>query len=212
MRKPRVLLADDHRIVAEGLRSLLEAEFLLVRIVEDGKALVTVAEECSPDVIIVDISMPLLNGVEAVRQIKKKDKNAKIIFLTMHDDIAYAVNAFEAGASGYVLKQAAYSELITAIKEVLKGRTYVTPAIAGDLMQAYREMSGQQDQAHGLTPRQHEVLQLLAEGRSTKEIASFMSISRRTVEFHKYRIMADLGIRSSADLIRYAIKHGIAST
>jgi DNA-binding NarL/FixJ family response regulator len=211
MRKPRILIADDHKIVAEGLKSLLEPQFELVAIVQDGNALVAAAEEHKADIIIVDISMPLLNGVEAARQIKKKDKRATIIFLTMHPDIGYAVSAFEAGASGYVLKQAAASELILAINEVLKGRTYVTPVIEGELVEAYREMSKNRESLPHITPRQRQVLQLLTEGHSTKEIASLMNISRRTVEFHKYRVMDDLGIKNMADLIRYAIKHGFSS-
>lgn len=209
MRKPTVLLADDHRIVVEGLKSLLEPEFNLVATVEDGRALVIAVEEWQPDVIIADISMPLMNGIEAARQIKNRNKHARIIFLTMHPDIDYAVSAFEAGACGYILKQAASSELITALKEALKGRTYVTPIIAGDLMQAYRKMS-KDDGLPDLTPRQRTVLQLLAEGHSTKAIAAMMRISRRTVEFHKYRIMETLDIKSTAELIRYAIKRGIA--
>ncbi len=211
MRKPRVLLADDHKIVAEGLKSLLEPEFELIAIVEDGKALVAAAVESHPDVIIADISMPLMNGIDAARQIRNKDRRSRIIFLTMHADIDYAVSAFEAGASGYVLKQAASSELIMALNEVLKGRTYVTPLIAGDLMQAYRKTWKGDAALPDLSPRQRTVLQLLAEGHSTKEIASTMRISRRTVEFHKYRMMETLDIKSIADLIRYAIRQGITS-
>ncbi len=211
MKRARVLLADDHRIVAEGLRSLLEPEFELVGTVEDGRALVAAAEKLSPDVIVADISMPELNGIEAVRQLRKKDKQVKVVFLTMHPDVTYAVSAFEAGASGYVLKHSAPSELLTAIHEALKGRTYVTPMIAGDLMEAYREGSPQKGAHIELTSRQREVLQLLAEGRSAKEIASTLGISTRTVEFHKYHMMEDLGIKTVAELVRYAIKHGVVS-
>ena len=139
MKKARVLVADDHRILAEGLRSLLEPEFELVDIVEDGRALVARARELSPDVIVADITMPLLNGIEAIRQLKKADVPAKVVFLTMHQDVTYAAKAFELGASGFVLKHSAPSELVTAIREALAGRTYVTPLIAGELMQAYRE-------------------------------------------------------------------------
>ena len=208
MKKPRVLLADDHRIVAEGLRSLLEPDFDLVGAVEDGRALIAAVEELQPDVAVVDVSMPKLNGIEAVRQIKQKNKRIKIVFLTMHPDVTYAASAFEAGASGYVLKHSAPAELVMAIQEALEGRTYVTPRIAGELMQAYREGTARPDGTAGITPRQREVLQLLAEGRSTKEIASTLGISTRTVEFHKYRMMEDLGIKTVAELIRYAGKTG----
>ena len=212
MKKPRVLLADDHRIVMEGLRSLLEPEFDLVGAVEDGRALITAVEELQPDVAVVDVSMPKLNGIEAVRQIKQKNKRIKIVFLTMHPDVAYAASAFEAGASGYVLKHSAPAELVMAIKEALEGRTYVTPRIAGELMHAYREGTAHPNGLAEITPRQREVLQLLAEGRSAKEIASTLGISTRTVEFHKYRMMEDLGIKTAAELIRYAVKQGIVAS
>ena len=139
MRKIRVLLADDHKIVLEGLKSLLEPEFDLVGIVEDGRALVKEAERLHPDVIVADISMPLLNGIDAVRQIKKTDDRIKVVFLTMHPDVAYATMAFEAGASGYVLKRSASRELITAINDAMKERTYVTPMIAGELLHSYKK-------------------------------------------------------------------------
>jgi len=212
MKKPRVLLADDHKIVAEGLRSLLEPEFDLVGAVEDGRALIAAVEELQPDVAVVDVSMPKLNGIEAVRQIKQKNKRIKIVFLTMHPDVTYAASAFEAGASGYVLKHSAPAELVMAIQEALEGRTYVTPRIAGELMQAYREGTARPDGLAGITPRQREVLQLLAEGLSTKEIASTLGISTRTVEFHKYKMMEDLGIKTAAELIRYAVKQGIVTS
>ncbi len=211
MKRARILLADDHRILAEGLRGLLEPKFELVGIVEDGRALLAAAEELQPDVIVADISMPLLNGIEAVRQIKRTNKKIKVVFLTMHPDVTYAASAFEAGASGYVLKHSAPSELTTAIQSALRGKTYVTPLIAGELMQFYKARTDQRDELTRLTPRQREVLQLLAEGRSAKEIATILNISARTVEFHKYRIMDDLGITSGAELVKYAIRHGIAS-
>ncbi|MGE5893874.1 MAG: response regulator transcription factor, partial [bacterium] len=139
MKRPRILLADDHRIVAEGLRSLLEPEFELVGIVENGRALLAAAEKLAPDVVVADISMPLLNGIDAVRQIKRTHERIKVVFLTMHPDVTYAASAFEAGASGYVLKHSAPSELITAIQSALRGKTYVTPLLAGELMQFYKE-------------------------------------------------------------------------
>jgi DNA-binding NarL/FixJ family response regulator len=208
----RVLLADDHKIVLDGLRSLLEPEFELAGTVEDGRALVSAAEKLRPDVIVVDISMPLLNGIEAVRQIKKLDKQVKVVFLTMHPDVTYAIRAFEAGASGYVLKHSASSELITAIHEAIKGRTYVTPMIAGELVQAYKGGTYQQaEEAQQLTQRQREILQLLVEGNSAKEVANLLNISPRTVEFHKYNMMSKLKLKGVSALIQYAIKHGFAS-
>jgi len=210
MARARVLLADDHRIVAEGLRALLEPEFELVGIVEDGRALLDSAEKLRPDVVVVDVSMPLLNGIEAVRQLKKKNKDIAVVFLTMHVDVTYAANAFEAGASGYVLKHSAPSELITAISSALKGRTYITPLLAGELLQFHKQKpQDQSDKGDKLTMRQREVLQLLAEGRSVKEIARILDISSRTVEFHKYSMMEVLGLKTSAELVRFAVKHGI---
>jgi DNA-binding NarL/FixJ family response regulator len=212
MSRARVLLADDHKILGEGLQSLLEPEFDVVGIVEDGRALVEVAEELRPDVIVVDISMPLLNGIEAARHITKVNPALKIVFLTMHADVIYATKAFAAGAMGYVLKQSAASELLAAIREALRGHIYVTPLIAKDLLRAYM------DRPHApgspqptLTPRQREVMQLLAEGHSAKEVAAILHISARTAEYHKYRAMEMLGLRTSAELIQYAIKHGIAA-
>ena len=212
MKKPRVLLADDHKIVLEGLKGLLAGEFEVIGSVEDGRALVVQAATLHPDVIVADISMPQLNGIEAARQIKKTDKNIKIVFLTMHPDATYAANAFEAGASGFVLKHSAPSELITAIHEAMKGRTYVTPLIAGDLIRTYQEGdSPGKDLWKKISPRQREILQLVAEGKSSKEIASILDISARTVEFHKYRMMEQLNIKTSAELVQYALKHGIVS-
>jgi len=209
MKRPRVLLADDHKIVTEGLKGLLEPEFELVGTVEDGRALLTAAEKLRPDVIVADISMPLLNGIDSVRQIKKAHGEIKVVFLTMHPDVTYAVSAFEAGASGYVLKHSAPTELVTAIRSALNGKTFVTPLLAGEFMQLTKERTSQRDEFTSLTPRQREILQLLAEGNSAKEIATVLNISSRTVEFHKYRIMKDLGIKSAAELVHYAVRHGI---
>ncbi len=212
MRKTRVLLADDHQIVLEGLQNLLEPEFEIVGTAEDGRALVKEAERLQPDVIVADISMPLLNGIEAVRQIRKTDDQIKVIFLTMHPDVTYATMAFDVGASGYVLKNSASRELVTAIHEVMMGRTYVTPVIAGELIQAYNKPdSGKDVFDKKLTTRQREVLQLLGEGHSAKEIADMLSISPRTVETHKYNMMQELNLSTNADLIKFAIKHGIVS-
>ena len=212
MKKPRVLLADDHKIMIEGLKDLLKGEFEIVGSVEDGRALVEQASTLYPDVIVADISMPQLNGIEAARQIKKTDNNIKIVFLTMHPDATYAANAFEAGASGFVLKHSASSELITAIHEAIKGRTYVTPLIAGDLIRTYQKGGvPEKNLFKKISPRQREVLQLLAEGKTAKEIASILDISTRTVEFHKYKMMEQLKIKTSAELVHYALKHGMIS-
>lgn len=211
MRKPRILLADDHRMVAEGLRGLLEPDYQLVGIVEDGRALLEAADKLMPDVVVADVSMPLLNGIEAVRQLKKKNPDLLVVFLTMHLDVAYAASAFEAGASGYVLKHSAPSELLTAISCALKGRTYITPMLAGELLnyQRNRPKGEQEDGLARLTARQREVLQLIAEGLSVKEAAAVLGISTRTVEFHKYSMMEALGLKSSAELMRFAVEHGI---
>ena len=212
MKKPRLLLADDHRMVAEGLRGLLEQDYQLVGIVEDGRALLETADRLMPDVVVADVSMPLLNGIEAVRQLKKKNKEIAVVFLTMHLDVAYAASAFEAGASGYVLKHSAPSELLTAISSALKGRTYITPLLAGELLNYQRNRPrGEEpgEELARLTTRQREVLQLIAEGLSVKEAAVLLGISARTVEFHKYSMMEALGLKSSAELMRFAVKHGI---
>jgi len=163
-------------------------------------------------VIVADISMPGLNGIEAVLQIKKVYKEIKVIFLTMHPDVAYAASAFKAGASGYVLKHSAPDELVTALRAALQGKTYVTPLIAGKLLQFYEEgASGQGETVSVLSSRQREVLQLLTEGHSAKEIAAILNVSEKTVEYHKYRMMEILGIKTLAELIRYAVKQGIAA-
>ena len=213
MKRPRVLLGDDHNIILEGLRSILEPHFEVVGAVGDGRALVAAAEQLHPDVIIADISMPLLNGIEAARQLQKSQERAKIIFLTMHPDATYATEAFRAGASGYVLKSSAAAELVTAIQEALKGRVYVTPLVAKDVLERLMKAPQQPDQqTPPLTPRQREILQLVAEGRSAKEIADILRVSPRTVEFHKYRIMESLDLHTIAELTQYAVKHGIVSS
>jgi DNA-binding NarL/FixJ family response regulator len=213
MDRPRILLADDHRIFLDGLRSLLEPEFEIVGMVEDGRSLLDEVEKHRPDVVVTDISMPQLNGIEATIHIKKIDPDVRVVLLTMHGDVTYASRGFEVGASGYVMKQSATHELVAAIREALRGRTYVTPMIAGDLLRSFRENGNirPEDIRVKLTPRQREVLQLLAEGLSTKEVADKLNISARTVEFHKYRMMQELNLSTSAELIHYAIKHGIIS-
>jgi DNA-binding NarL/FixJ family response regulator len=212
MKKPSVLLADDHRIMLDGLKSLLEPEYELVGAVEDGRALIEQAARLRPDLIVLDISMPLLNGIEALRKIRKLDERIKVIVLTMHLDATYAASAFEAGASGFVLKHSASSELLTALQEALKGHTYISPMVAGELLDSYKKSNlSAKDLAKELSARQREILQLLSEGKSLKEIAALLKISTRTVEFHKYRMMEQLQIKTSAELVRYAVKHGIGA-
>jgi len=212
MGKPRVLLADDHRIVLEGLRSLLQSEFEIVGEVEDGRTLVTETERLRPELVVADISMPNLNGIDAARQIKKIDARIRIVFLTMHADVTYAAGAFEAGASGFVLKHSAPQELILAMREAIQGKTYITPMVAGDLIGSLQNKTPLKGELKAdLSPRQREVLQLIAEGKSTKEVAATLKISTRTVEFHKYRIMEQLKVNTSAELVQYAVKHGIIS-
>lgn len=208
--RPRVLLADDHRMVAEGLKVLLSREFDVLEVVEDGRTLVEAAKRLRPEVVVADITMPQLNGIEALALLVKEIPGVNVILLTMHQEVAYARRALEAGARGYVLKHSAPAELITAVHAVLAGRSYVTPILAGKVLQV--EQPGPEsakDPAEQLTPRQREVLQLLAAGRSAKEIGNLLSISPRTVEFHKYQLMETLQLKHSAELVHFAIKHGI---
>jgi DNA-binding NarL/FixJ family response regulator len=209
MRQARVLLADDHAIVADGLKSLLKDHFDLVGTVANGSELVDAARKLRPDVIVTDISMPVLSGLDALRRLKAERLEARVIFLTMHADARLATEAFRAGASGFLLKQSAGDELIAAIEDVLRGRTYVTPLITKDVIAALTT-PGTQDEVT-LTPRQREVLRLLADGKRMKEIASILGLSSRTVETHKYEMMQALGVGSTAELVRYAIRHGISS-
>jgi DNA-binding NarL/FixJ family response regulator len=207
MTKPRVLLADDHRMVAEGLKGLLTEEFELVGIVEDGRAMVAAARKLRPDVIVADISMPLLNGIDALTPLKQDNPDVRVVFLTMHRDAAYARRALEAGASGFVLKHSAPAELVLAVRAALQGRTFITPDLAAEVFRTAKENNA--DPLAALTPRQREILQRVAEGRSAKEIAAALGLSARTVEFHKYTLMEALGVENSAELIRFAIKHDL---
>jgi DNA-binding NarL/FixJ family response regulator len=207
MPAPRVLLADDHTLLLGAYEKLLAGECEIVGQVSDGRALVAAAEKLQPDIIVLDISMPLLNGLEAGRQIKQKLRHVKLVFLTMNEDADLAAEAFRAGASGYLLKRSAASELVTAIREVTKGRSYVTPLVTEGLVGSLMNVNEQKP--HELTSRQLEVLQLLAEGRSMKEVASVLNLTPRTVAFHKYRMMDELKVKSTAELVQYAVKHHI---
>jgi DNA-binding NarL/FixJ family response regulator len=199
-------------MVAEGLKALLADEFELVGVVEDGRAMVDAGERLRPDVIVADVAMPNLNGFEALTRLRKSHPNIKVVFLTMHQNPAYARRALEAGASGFVVKHAAPEELVLAIHAALKGRTFITPSLTKEVVeQAESGALAKNEGPQSLTRRQREILQLLAAGRSAKEIASHLAISARTVEFHKYQIMESNGLRSSAELIHFAIKHGIAT-
>jgi len=209
MKLPSAILADDHKLLVEAFRKLLEPHFEIVATVSDGRALLDVAENLKPDVILLDIGMPLLNGLEAARQLKNKLPAVKLIFLTMHEDPDLAIQAMRAGASGYLLKTSASSELLHAIQEALKGRIYITPHVSQGMEKSFiRDPRGRQ-RPKSLTPRQCEVLQLLAEGKSMKEIAEVLHVTPRTVAFHKYRTMEELAVKSTAELIQFAVKNHI---
>jgi DNA-binding NarL/FixJ family response regulator len=207
----RVLLADDHAIVLEGLRRVLEPDFRVVGEVADGRALVAAARILQPDIIVTDISMPLINGIEATRQIRKVDRRVKIIFLSMHLDVHYAAEALGVGGSAYVLKSSAGAELLQAIGEALSGGVYLTPSINKEVVRTQMERTIRQDDVPNLTPRQREVLKLLGDGKSLKEVASILNVSIKTAEFHKYRIMKQLGIRSNAEMTKFAVKLGVSN-
>lgn len=214
MNRPRILMADDHAIVLAGLRKLVEAEGEVVGMVEDGRALVEAAQQLRPDIVLRDISMPLLNGLDAARQISKLVPESKLIFLTMHATPTYATEAFKAGASGYLIKRSAAVELKQAIQAVMRGQHYMTPLITKDVLAAtLQSPDGQFNKplVTSLTQRQREVLQLVAEGKGTKVIASILNISVKTVEFHKFRIMSELDLHSTAELVKYAIGEGLVS-
>jgi DNA-binding NarL/FixJ family response regulator len=208
MGRPRVLLADDHALLLGAFEKLLAEECDIVGQVSDGRALVAAAEQLKPDVVVLDISMPLLNGLEAGRQIKQKARDVKLVFLTMNEDTDLAGEAFRLGASAYLLKRSAASELLTAIREVMQGRSYVTPLVTEGLVGSLLHRDDHAP-SHELTPRQREVLQLLAEGRSMKEVAGVLNLTPRTVAFHKYRMMEQLKVKSTAELIQYAVKHHV---
>ena len=211
MRRPRVLLADDHRLLREAFAQLLEPGCDVVGAVADGRALLAAAHELRPDIVVLDIAMPLLNGLDAARQLKGLMPEVRLIFLTVSEDPDLAAEAFRAGASGYLLKNSAASELFKAIQEVSQGRSYVTPLATQGLVGSLIRDPGPARGTGQLSMRQREVLQLLAEGRTMKEIARILAITPRTVAFHKYRMMEDLGIKTSAELVQFAIKHHIVA-
>jgi len=220
MTRPRVVLADDHTLVLHGLQKILKDECDIVGMVEDGRSLLKVAQQHHPDAVVLDISMPELNGLDAARQLRQLVPACKIIMLTMHADPVYAKEAFQAGAAGFLLKQSAASELLLAIQAVLKGQYYMTPVIAKDLLlplcaeskrEAERLPEQVLDMKNPLTTRQREVLQLVAEGKSAKDIAHILNISFKTVEFHKTQIMRQLNLHSTSELTHYAVSHGMVS-
>ncbi len=210
MKKPRVILADDHTFVIEGFKKLLEAHCELVASVEDGRALIEATVNLQPDLVILDISMPKLNGIEAAKKLKKQAPAVKLIFVTMHADMAYVDAAFRAGASGYLLKRSASTELMQSVQSVMNDKFYMTPLITKEVVASFLKPTQTRFATiDDLTTRQHEILQLVAEGLSAKEIADQLKISHRTVEFHKTKIMEQLNIHSTTDLVKYAVTHGL---
>ncbi|MFO0700775.1 MAG: response regulator transcription factor [Nitrospira sp.] len=214
MTKPRVLLADDHSLMLAGLHKLVEETCQVIGTVKDGRALVDAAQRLEPDLILLDIVMPMLNGIDAARQIKKLCPSTKLIFITMQTSPTYATEALEAGASGYLLKHSAPMELPLAIEAALQGQQYLTPLIAKPVLSLAVKPEGRpvvKGSVAALTPRQREVLQLIGEGKGTKEIATLLNVSFKTIDFHKTRLMQQLNIHTTAELMRYAITQGLAS-
>jgi DNA-binding NarL/FixJ family response regulator len=209
MRRPRVLLADDHQMLAGALRLVLEPHYEVVGTVSDGRALLEAAARLQPDIVVLDISMPQLNGLDAGRRLKHAWPKIKLIYLTMHEDPDLVGESFRAGGSAFLLKEAAVSELTEAIEQVLKGGSYVTASAAQGLNHVSLRAPKDRDRAPEPTPRQREVLQLLAEGRSMKEVAFQLHITRRTVACHKYAAMELLNLKSNSELVQYAIRHKI---
>ncbi len=211
MAKPRILLADDHTFLLQACEKMLTPDFEIPAVFTDGRSLVESAPALKPDAIVLDIGMPLLNGLDASRELKKLIPGVKLIFLTMYPDADLAREAIRAGASAYLLKTSAASELVKAIHEALRGRVYVTPAIARAMQDSFIQNPEARRLSKELTPRQREVLQLLAEGRPMKEAAYILDVSTRTIAFHKYRMMEQLGLKSSAELIQFAVTHHLVS-
>ena len=212
MKRTRIILADDHTLLADTIKNLLEPEFEVVATFADGHTLVEAAPALAPDVILLDIGMPVMNGLSAGQRLKQLLPAVKLVFLTMNQDPDLAAEAFRDGASGYLLKTSAASELLHAIREVLRGRSYVTPLMTKDMVGSFIHNLKRRPPPHQLTLRQKEVLQLLAEGRAMKEIAYMLNITPRTVAFHKYTMMEQLQVKSSAELIQYAIRNSIVSS
>src|SRR5262245_32393238 len=209
MAKPRVILADDHTMLVEAFEKLLSPECEIVAKVADGRALVAAVQEHHPDVVVLDVAMPLLNGLDAARQIKQIDRSVRLVFVTMNEDPDLAAEAFRAGGAAYLLKRSAGSELLTAIREAMKHRSYVTPLVTEGMLGALMHANAPDSGPRQLTTRQREVLQLLAEGKSMKEVGSILNVTPRTVAFHKYRMMEQLKIKTNAELIQYAIRHNL---
>lgn len=209
--RSRVLLADDHPLVAEGLGSLLREEFEVVGQASDGRALLELASELNPDVVVTDITMPLLNGLDAIRELRQVVPATRMVVVTMHGDPRLAAEALRAGASGYVLKHSAGQELIQAVREVSRGRVYITPLIAHDVILVLAGTPPPSLDPPHLTSRQRQVLQLVAEGHSMKRVAAMLNVSRRTAETHKYLLMTQLGVHSTAGLVQYAFRLGLLS-
>ncbi len=209
MSKPRILIAEDHTLVAEAFQKLLESQYEVLGIVADGYALISETKRLRPDILIVDMAMPLLNGLDAGREVKRSLPHVKVIFVTMNEDRELAAEALSSGASGYLLKTSASSELLRAVQEVLRGRSYITPRVSEQLLGDFIRDAGREPHPRHLTVRQRQVLQLLAEGRSMKEAADILRITPRTIAFHKYRTMEEFDIKSNAELIRFAIREGL---
>ncbi len=208
-RRERILLADDHTLVAEACKRLLEPEFEVVGIVKDGRALVRAYAELKPDLVVADISMPLLNGIDAAEQIRESFPKARVVFLTMNTDRELAARAFRVGATGYVLKVSAAAELLKAVRAAFSGSQYVSPVLTRTDVPHFLGRHRPDPKEKSLTSRQREVLQLLAEGLSMKEVAAVLNVATRTVAFHKYRIMDVLSLETNADLVQYAIRTGV---
>ncbi|SEF63735.1 two component transcriptional regulator, LuxR family [Vibrio hangzhouensis] len=211
MKKKTLILADDHVLVAQGIKNILSEDYEILCCVENGRDLVQKAKELKPDVIVSDISMPMLNGIEAMSKLREYGVESKVVLLTMHPEVKYAIRALDAGASGYVLKHSATDELLTAIKTALSGRTFITSLLAADVMEAYKKgaSSDNMDPLAQLSPRQLEVLQLLSEGKTAKEVARIMNISSRTVEFHKYKMIEILKLKNGRELLKFALDNGL---
>jgi DNA-binding NarL/FixJ family response regulator len=211
MNRPRVLLADDHRMLREAFAQLLESSCEVVGAVGDGRALLAAAQELTPDIVVVDIGMPLLNGLDATRQLKRSMPDVKVIILTINEDPELAAEAFRAGASSYLLKNSAASELLRAIAEAMQGQSYVTPLVAKGLVDALANHGHSTNEKDVKSLRQREVLQLLAEGRTMKQVARILKIKPRTVAFHKYGMMKQLGVKTTAELVQAAVRMGVVS-